>query len=288
MSYQEPAASGYELTASEMDPAHHAIVPSDDQQDLAFRSIRAIDPKSLVPYGAATITPERRTPKGIRPMIWVRLNETKSAVVFEVTLHTGQCVQVHVPFESWRLATCDPEAVRAAIQKAYLNLLRHKPDPAIVKPGMISLKVLSKHDPQHRTQVQTLQYSNARQSSLDSNSTRASLDSSRYTSSHNTRESTHTRSRSQGSRTPHRSQSHPQPLVPAVPPQPPVRPNVLTRLSTGRNLGGSRSQPASPLHPSPFVSITHSGQQPYVKVKQAPSGSAGFDPYAARYVAYGH
>lgn len=87
------------------------------------------------------------------------------------TLHTGQCVQVHVPYESWRLATCDPEAVRAAIQKAYcmspipipshfnktapdalpiVNLLRHKPDPAIVKPGMVSLKILSKHDPQHR------------------------------------------------------------------------------------------------------------------------------------------
>lgn len=31
-----------------------------------------------------------------------------------------------------------------------VNLLRHKPDPAIVKPGMISLKVLSKHDPRHR------------------------------------------------------------------------------------------------------------------------------------------
>jgi hypothetical protein len=71
MSYQEPAASGYELTASEMDPAHHAIVPSDDTQDLAFRSIRAIDPRALTPHGSASITPERRTPKGIRPMIWV-------------------------------------------------------------------------------------------------------------------------------------------------------------------------------------------------------------------------
>lgn len=71
MSYQEPAASGYELTASEIDPAHHAIVPSDDTQDLAFRSIRAIDAKALVPYGSISLTPERRTPKGIRPMIWV-------------------------------------------------------------------------------------------------------------------------------------------------------------------------------------------------------------------------
>lgn len=286
MSYQEPAASGYELTASEIDPAHHAIVPSDDQQDLAFRSIRAIDPRALTPYGSVTLTSERRTPKGIRPMIWIRLNETKSAAVFEVTLHTGQCVQVHVPFESWRLATCEPEAVRAAIQKAYLNLLRHKPDPAIVKPGMVSLKVLSKHDPQHRTPIQNLQYANARQSSLDSNSTRTSLDSSRYTSSHNTG---HRRSRSQGSRTPHRSHSHPVPVVPA---QPPVRPNVLTRLSTGHNLqsGHSHSQPASPIHPPPYVSITHSGQQPYVRVKQAhaPTGSAGYDPYASRYVSYGH
>ncbi|KAG8771575.1 hypothetical protein FRC16_005897, partial [Serendipita sp. 398] len=127
MSYQEPAASGYELTASEIDPAHHAIVPSDDQQDLAFRSIRAIDPKALLPQGAATIAPERRTPKGIRPMIWVRLNETKSAVLFEVTLHTGQCVQVHVPFDSWRLGTSDPEAVRAAIQKAYCESATTRP-----------------------------------------------------------------------------------------------------------------------------------------------------------------
>ena len=71
MSYQEPAASGYELTASEIDPAHHAIVPSDDQQDLAFRSIRAIDPRGLTPHGAVSLTSERRTPKGIRPMIWV-------------------------------------------------------------------------------------------------------------------------------------------------------------------------------------------------------------------------
>ncbi|KAG8805770.1 hypothetical protein FRC17_005345 [Serendipita sp. 399] len=298
MSYQEPAASGYELTASEIDPAHHAIVPSDDQQDLAFRSIRAIDPNALIPQGAASLTPERRTPKGIRPMIWVRLNETKSAVLFEVTLHTGQCVQVHVPFDSWRLGTCDTEAVRAAIQKAYLNLLRRKADPVIVKPGMISLKVLSKHDPQLRT-------SNLgqRQSSLDSTSTRTSLDSSRYNSPHPARQPSHPHvivghSRSQGSHTPHRSHSHPAPGVPlaAIPPipsQPAVRPNVLKRLNTAVNASspaGSRSQPVTPTHPHPgvYVNVIHGGgQQPYVRVKQA--DAAGYDPYTnTRYVGYAH
>ncbi|PVG01240.1 hypothetical protein CPB86DRAFT_838361 [Serendipita vermifera] len=276
MSYIEPAASGYELTASEIDPAHHAIIPSDDQQDLAFRSIRAIDPRALAPRGAVSITPERRTNKGIRPMIW--------------TLHTGQCVQVHVPYDSWRLGTCDEEAVRAAIQKAYLNLLRHKPDPVIVKPGMISLKLLSKNDPQHRSTVQTLQQSN-RQSSLDSTSTRTSLDSSRYNSSHPARHSSHGHSRSQGSRTPHRSHSHPQPVIPAVPAQPAVRPNVLTRLNTNRTVlaSGSRSQPASPIGGSPYVSITHSGQAPFVSVKQTGGASGGYDPYTGtRYVTYGH
>lgn len=285
MSYIEPAASGYELTASEIDPAHHAIIPSDEQQDLAFRSIRAIDPNSMQPFGPVSLTSERKTPKGVRPMIWVRLNETKSAVVFEVTLHTGQCVQVHVPYESWRLATCDPEAVRAAIQKAYLNLLRHKPDPAIVKPGMVSLKILSKHDPQHRTTVQAIQQQTLRQSSLDSTSTRTSLDSSRYTSSqNNTRHSSHGHSRSQGSRTPQRAFSHP------VPAQPPVRPKVLTRLNTsGATLGGhSKSQPPSPAQMSPYVQINHNGQ-PYVRVKQTSVGHAGFDPYTGtQYVTYGH
>jgi len=285
MSFIEPAASGYELTASEIDPAHHAIVPSDEQQDVAFRSIRAIDARSIQPFGSVSVTSERKTPKGVRPMIWIRLNETKSAVVFEVTLHTGQCVQVHVPYESWRLATCEPEAVRAAIQKAYLNLLRHKPDPAIVKPGMVSLKVLSKHDPQHRTMLQTIQQQSLRQSSLDSTSTRTSFDSSRYTSSqNNTRHSSHGHSRSQGSRTPQRAYSHP------VPPQPPVRPNVLTRLNTsGAALGShSRSQPPSPAQLSPYVHINHNGQ-PFVRVNQPNTGHAGFDPYAGgRYVTYGH
>ncbi|CAG7850885.1 SubName: Full=Uncharacterized protein {ECO:0000313/EMBL:CCA68269.1} [Serendipita indica DSM 11827] len=275
MSYQEPAASGYELTAAEIDPAHHAIVPSDDQQDLAFRSIRALDPVALTPYGELKDQSVRRTQKGIRPMIW--------------TLHTGQCVQVHVPYDSWRRATCNSEAVRAAIQKAYLNLLRHKEDPVIVKPGMISLKVLSKHDPQHRSTIQTL-----RQGSFDSNSTRASLDSSRYDSSHQARHSSHVRSRSQGSRTPHRTHSHPQPIPPAptpIPPQPVVRPNVLTRLNTSRTMlsNASRSQPASPAHPSPYVSVTHSGQAPYVRVQPGGSGAAaGYDPYSTRYPTYAH
>jgi hypothetical protein len=75
MSFIEPAASGYELTASEIDPAHHAIVPSDEQQDLAFRSIRAIDARSIQPFGPVSLTSERKTAKGVRPMIWVRLPE---------------------------------------------------------------------------------------------------------------------------------------------------------------------------------------------------------------------
>jgi hypothetical protein len=74
MSFIEPAASGYELTASEIDPAHHAIVPSDEQQDVAFRSIRAIDARSIQPFGSVSVTSERKTPKGVRPMIWVRLS----------------------------------------------------------------------------------------------------------------------------------------------------------------------------------------------------------------------
>ncbi|KAG9027583.1 hypothetical protein FS842_004906 [Serendipita sp. 407] len=285
MSYQEPAASGYELTASEIDPAHHAIVPSDDQQDLAFRSIRAIDPKALLPQGAATIAPERRTPKGIRPMIW--------------TLHTGQCVQVHVPFDSWRLGTSDPEAVRAAIQKAYLNLLRRKPDPVIVKPGMISLKVLSKADPLRSTHQ-------TRQSSLDSSSTRTSLDSPRYSSPHPhpIRQVSHPHviighghSRSQGSHTPHRSHSHPAPgppPIPAIPPQPAVRPNVLKRLNTtnlSANPAGSRSQPVTPTHPHAghYVNVIHGGgaQPPFVRVKSGEPG--GYDPYTnTRFVGYAH
>jgi hypothetical protein len=73
MSFIEPAASGYELTASEIDPAHHAIVPSDEQQDLAFRSIRAIDARSIQPFGPVSLISERKTPKGVRPMIWVCL-----------------------------------------------------------------------------------------------------------------------------------------------------------------------------------------------------------------------
>jgi hypothetical protein len=138
--------------------------------------------------------------------------------------------------------------------------------------------------------VQTLQQSN-RQSSLDSTSTRTSLDSSRYNSSHPARHSSHGHSRSQGSRTPHRSHSHPQPVIPAVPAQPAVRPNVLTRLNTNRTMlaNGSRSQPASPIGGSPYVSITHSGQAPFVSVKPAGGANGGYDPYTGtRYVTYGH
>jgi len=184
MSYQEPAASGYTQTASELDPKHYAVVPSDAQQDLAFRSIRAINPTALTPYGSASHVPERRTAKGVRPMIWVRLNETRSAIVFEVTLHTNQCVQVHVPLESWRLATCEPEAVRAAIQKAYLNLLRRKPDPVVVKPGMISLKLMPPPGTADRSSsaVQA-----SRQNSYESNTTNTSLGSSRHSSSRHQR-----------------------------------------------------------------------------------------------------
>jgi hypothetical protein len=82
-------------------------------------------------------------------------------------LPTTQYIRVYLPFESWRLGTCDSEAVRAAIQKAYsqffpsqpkvdlsmvnpANLLRHKRDPVIVKPGMVSLKVISNYNERHR------------------------------------------------------------------------------------------------------------------------------------------
>jgi hypothetical protein len=136
-----------------------------------------------------------------------------------------------------------------------------------------------------RTMLQTIQQQSLRQSSLDSTSTRTSFDSSRYTSSqNNTRHSSHGHSRSQGSRTPQRAYSHP------VPPQPPVRPNVLTRLNTsGAALGShSRSQPPSPAQLSPYVHINHNGQ-PFVRVNQPNTGHAGFDPYAGgRYVTYGH
>jgi hypothetical protein len=185
MSYREPTVSGFEVAPSEMDPKHYGVIPADAQQDVAFRSIRAITPESLKPFGVATLVPTRRTPKGIRPMIWIRLNETGSAIAFDVTLHTGQCIQVHVPLESWRLGTCTPENVRAAIQKAYLNLLRRKVDPVIVKPGMISLKVLSdpKHTPPHQTHRHSSSTTTTRQNSFESNTTQ---DSSRYSSSKRT------------------------------------------------------------------------------------------------------
>jgi hypothetical protein len=183
MSYKEPSASGYTQAPSELDPRQYAVVPSDEQQDIAFRSIRAISSDAIAPFGKASNTPERRTPKGIRPMIWLRLNETRSAVVFEVTLHTEQRVHVNVPIDSWRYSTCTSEAVRAAIQKAYLNLLRRNLEPVIVKPGMLSLKLMSKAEASKPSMTASRHNSYDTHLSSSSRNTLGSQQSSRNTHS---------------------------------------------------------------------------------------------------------
>jgi hypothetical protein len=74
MSDSSLATIGHELVASEIDPDLHAIIPSNERQDLGFRSIRAIDSRALTSHGPVSLTPERRTPKGSRPMIWVYIH----------------------------------------------------------------------------------------------------------------------------------------------------------------------------------------------------------------------
>lgn len=136
MSYVEPDESGYTPHPSEIDPKKFAVCPSDATQDLVFRSIKAISPRVLQPAGNV---PERRTPSGVRPAIFIAYNASKTAVLFEVVLPTNQTVRAHVPLDSWRMSTCNPENVRAAVQKAYLFLLQGKDEPVVVRPTLQSL-----------------------------------------------------------------------------------------------------------------------------------------------------
>jgi hypothetical protein len=94
--------------------------------------------------------PHRRTPKGHRPIILVGYNESESAVAFELTFHPPVTVRVFVPKDSWNRGTCGPENVRAAIQKAYLNVLRGDLQPIIVKPTMVSLNLTPRSPPPTR------------------------------------------------------------------------------------------------------------------------------------------
>ena len=138
----DPDRSGYTVTEEEKDPSRFMIIPRDATQQSIFNQILRIPPENLHAEARPGVPmPHRRTPRGQRPIILVGFNESRSAVAFELTFHPAVTVRVFVPKDSWNRGTCDPENVRAAIQKAYLNTLRGDEQPVIVKPTMVSLNL---------------------------------------------------------------------------------------------------------------------------------------------------
>ncbi|KAG8783117.1 hypothetical protein FRC15_005766, partial [Serendipita sp. 397] len=94
-----------------------------------------------------------RTREGERPRVRYRVNDGGSDAILEVTLENSPVVlSVHVPLDSWERETCDAKNVRAALQIAYVNMIRRDPPcPVIVHSGQLPLPVyLTEQEPTRR------------------------------------------------------------------------------------------------------------------------------------------
>ncbi|KIM31271.1 hypothetical protein M408DRAFT_256643 [Serendipita vermifera MAFF 305830] len=153
-SVSDPTESGFSQNPEDHDRENKAIMIEDRLQNVVFHAIQNINAGALRPFGPLSEERDpqtrryrwlRRTPEGIIPEVWCRKSESGCDVTFDVVLYGRQHVNVHVPIDSWRNHTCDSEAVRAAIQQAYLNFTRGtRSNPVVVKPGLSSLQLRPK------------------------------------------------------------------------------------------------------------------------------------------------
>jgi len=165
MSYDEPTVSGFE----ELDRQRTVIPTSNPRHLHVYRTIDRIPDYFLEPSGIYPIKPGvfmRRTPKNSRTQVLLCLLDSRIVIEFRIIFDTHDFVCVQVPIDSWHRQTCDAEAVRAAIQQAWLNITKGQPSPSIVNPHHRCLRVMTEEEYYYNHSPPRPQYRRQRTQSL--------------------------------------------------------------------------------------------------------------------------